>query len=613
MRKRKILAKARTGNQTPLWRINLIIILVFALVGGILARFFLIQIPKSGFYHDLAQNQQQILEKLIPQRGDIFIKDRYSPSLLAANQTNAEEKNSELNFNLENFDKTPAGYFPVAINRTYQMVYAVPREISGNNEADRVAGELAVVLEKSKDEIKEKILKEDDPYEPLARKLSEEQAEKIKNLNIKGIYLAPETWRFYPAENFLSHVLGFVGALDGERHGQYGLEQYYQEELEGKPGIIEAVKDAIGRWIFSSDYNLEPADNGADLVLTIDQNIQFMAEKELREVVEKWGAESGTAIIMEPRTGKILAMANLPDFNPNEYSKVEDINVFLNPAIGKLYEPGSVFKPITMAVGLDLGKIQPETTYTDKGILQIGGYTITNAAEKSYGTCTMTKVLEKSINTGAIFAQRAVGNDSFREYVEKFGFGEATGIDLGGEIAGNINNFKKGSPEINFATAAFGQGVAVTPMELVAALGAVANDGKMMKPYLVEKMIYPDGREEIINPIEKKQVISPEAAHKLTSMLVSTVRNGYDKIKIKGYFVAGKTGTAQMPNEGSRGYSDEFIHTFVGYAPAFDPKFIILLKMDKPRGIRFASDSLSPPFANLTKYLLNYYEIPPEE
>ena len=612
MRKRKIYAKAQTKNQSPLWRINLIIILVFVLVSGILARFFLIQIPKSGLYQDLAQNQQQILEKLIPQRGDIFIQDRYDSNLFAENQANLEEKNNELNFNLTNFNKTPAEYFPVAINRTYQMVYAVPHEII-HNDADRIAGEIATILGREKGEIKKIMEKEDDPYEPLAHKITDEQAGKIKNLGAKGIYLVPETWRFYPAENFLSHVLGFVGASDTERHGQYGLEQYYQEELEGKPGIIEAVKDAIGRWIFSSDYNLEPADNGVDLVLTIDQNIQFMAERELREVVEKWGAESGTAIIMEPRTGKILAMANLPDFNQNEYSKVEDINVFLNPAIGKLYEPGSVFKPITMAAGLDLGKIQPETIYTDKGILQIGGYTITNAAEKSYGTCTMTKVLEKSINTGAVFAQRAIGNDSFREYVEKFGFGEATGIDLKGEIAGNINNFKKGSPEINFATAAFGQGVAVTPMELVAALGAVANDGKMMKPYLVEKMIYPDGSEKTINPEEKRQVISPEAAHKLTSMLVSTVRNGYDKIKIKGYFVAGKTGTAQIPNEGSRGYSDEFIHTFVGYAPAFDPKFIILLKMDKPRGIRFASDSLSPPFANLTKYLLNYYEIPPEE
>jgi len=316
---------------------------------------------------------------------------------------------------------------------------------------------------------------------------------------------------------------------------------------------------------------------------------------------------------MEPQTGKILAMAGAPDFDPNDYSKVENQDIYQNAAIQKVYEPGSVFKPLTMSAAINEGKIQPDTTYTDAGILKIGGYTIQNAAEKSYGTCTMTKVLEKSINTGAVFAQRSIGPDVFGDYVRKFGLGEQTGIDLAGEIAGNINNLKKGSPEINFATASFGQGVSVTPIELITALGAIANKGKLMKPYVVEKIIDSDGGQQVINPVEKRQVISEETAAKVTSMLVSTVKNGYDKVKIKNYFIAGKTGTAQIPNLDQKGYSDDFVHTFMGWAPAFDPKFIILLKMDKPRGIRFASDSLAPPFANLTRYLLNFYQIPPEE
>jgi len=377
---------------------------------------------------------------------------------------------------------------------------------------------------------------------------------------------------------------------------------------------MKAARDAIGRMIFSGDYDLEPAKNGDSLVLTIDQNVQFMAEKELKGVAEKWQAESGTAIVMDPKTGKILAMASLPDFDPNEYSKVEKTEAFMNPAVQDVYEPGSVMKPITMAAGLDTGKISPETTFTDAGILKIGGYTITNAAEKSYGTCTMTKVLEKSINTGAVFVERAVGPDVFRQYVEKFGFMESTGIDLSGEVVGKTSNLKKGGPEINFATASFGQGISMTPISLISALGAIANNGKLMKPYVVEKIIHADGAEEQIEPEMKRQVISPQAASQLTSMLVSTVKNGYDKVKLSGYYVAGKTGTAEVPNLENGGYgTGKFIHTFVGWAPAYNPKFIILLKLDNPQGIRFASDSLSPVFGSLAKYLLSYYEIPPEE
>lgn len=576
------------------WRASLLIILVFIIAGGIIARLFLIQIKKGGFYDKLAQGQQQVLQSLTAQRGDIFIQDRY--------------KNMEIS-TLGN--KNTKNYFIVATNRTYQMLYAVPKDIQ---EKDRAIKEISVILNQPEADIAAKINKPNDPYEPIAHKLTDEQADKIKALKIKGLFLSPENWRYYPAGKLMSNVLGFVSAIGDKNQqiGQYGLEEYFQKSLSGESGFMEAAKDAIGRMIFSGDYDLEPARNGDSLVLTIDQNIQFMAEKELMDVVEKWQAESGTAIVMDPKTGKILAIANLPDFDPNEYSKVEKQETFMNPAIQDVYEPGSVMKPITMAAGLDTKKISPETTFTDQGILKIGGYTVTNAAERIYGVCTMTKVLEKSINTGAVFVERMVGPDVFREYVEKFGFMESTGIDLSGEVVGKTSNLKKGAPEINFATASFGQGISVTPISLISALGVIANDGKLMKPYLVEKIIHADGTESTIGPEVKRQVISPQAASQLTSMLVSTVKNGYDKVKLKGYYVAGKTGTAEIPQGGSYD-TGEFIHTFVGWAPAYNPKFIILLKMDKPRGINFASDSLSPVFGNLAKYLLSYYEIPPEE
>ncbi len=601
MRKNMLRAKKNIFGS---WRASLLIILIFIIAGGIIARLFLIQISKGGDYNEEAQKQQQILQSLVAQRGDIFIQDRYK-NMEASAPENAEPSGA--------ISEKTKNYFVVATSRTYQMLYAVPKDIQ---EKEKAIKEISALLGQSEAEIAAKINKSNDPYEPLAHKLTDEQADKIRSLNIKGLFLMPENWRYYPAGNLVSNVLGFVSAT-GEKNqqtGQYGLEAYYQKALSGESGFMKAARDAIGRMIFSGDYDLEPAKNGDSLVLTIDQNVQFMAEKELKGVAEKWQAESGTAIVMDPKTGKILAMASLPDFDPNEYSKVEKTEAFMNPAVQDVYEPGSVMKPITMAAGLDTGKISPETTFTDAGILKIGGYTITNAAEKSYGTCTMTKVLEKSINTGAVFVERAVGPDVFRQYVEKFGFMESTGIDLSGEVVGKTSNLKKGGPEINFATASFGQGISMTPISLISALGAIANNGKLMKPYVVEKIIHADGAEEQIEPEMKRQVISPQAASQLTSMLVSTVKNGYDKVKLSGYYVAGKTGTAEVPNLENGGYgTGKFIHTFVGWAPAYNPKFIILLKLDNPQGIRFASDSLSPVFGSLAKYLLSYYEIPPEE
>lgn len=586
-------------------RVAILLALILIIAGGIIARLFLIQVVRGSSYNLLARKQQQTLQELVPQRGEILVQDRYKASSLAAANGSSGQQTVGAGDNHQ----------AVAINRSYQLLYVVPKEIKDETEGAKIASSLSLALGVPVEPIAEKLNKADDPYEPIAHKLTDDQAAKIKDLGLKGVHFTPENWRFYPAGSFLSHALGFVGFSGDKQVGQYGLEGYYQKELSGAPGLLAAAKDAIGRYIFASDYNLEPASDGNSLILTVDQNIQFEVESELKAVFDKWSGEAGTAIVMEPQTGKILAMANLPDFDPNDYSKVKNEDAFRNAAVEKLYEPGSVMKPLTMSAGIDAGRVGPDTTYTDTGSLQIGGYTITNAAEKSYGLSTMTKVLEKSINTGAVFVQRKMGPDVFREYVEKFGLGEKTGIDLGGEVAGNLGGLKKGSPDINFATASFGQGIAITPLELIAALGAIANQGKLMRPYIVDKIVDAGGKETQTKPIVVRQVISPDTASKVTSMLVSTVNNGYDKIKLKGYDVAGKTGTAQIPDPKTGGYLDssETIHTFIGWAPASNPKFIILLKIDKPKGINFASNSLAPSFANITRYLLNYYEIPPQE
>ncbi len=448
----------------------------------------------------------------------------------------------------------------------------------------------------------------------MKSKLDDETAQKISQLNLAGVYLQDENWRWYPQGTLASHVLGFIGLKDEEKIGQYGLEQYYQQELAGQSGFLKSQKDALGYWLLMGDYDLETAQDGAKLYLTLDQNIQYIVEQKTKEVVEKWGAAGACAIVMEPKTGAVRAMISLPNFDPNNYKDVSSISTFLNSCTQEVYEPGSVFKPVVVAAGLDTGKISPQTTYVDQGLVQIGSYTIQNSQGKSYGLSTMTNVLEKSINTGVIFIQRLVGGDIFREYIEAFGFGEPTGVDLAGEALGDLNNVKKEKREINFATAAFGQGISVTPLQMVSAMAAIANDGKLMRPYLVEKIVTPDGQEKITQPETIRQVISSKSASQLTAMLVSTVRNGYDKIKIKNYFIAGKTGTAQIPNKDRSGYStDETNHTFIGFAPAYNPQFIIFLKMENPRGIEFASESLAPVFGELAQYLFNYYEIPPEQ
>ena len=562
------------------WQIYFLLVILFLIFGLVACRLFFIQVLKHSAYIALAQDQNQISQKLIPNRGEIFVQD----------------KDSSLT--------------PLATLREYPFVYLVPREIT--DEKEKIAEELSKILEMDRNAILEKINKEGDPYELLKSKLSDQTTEQIQKLNFKGVYIGSENLRWYPQKNLASHLLGFVGFANDEKIGQYGLEGYWQENLAGKPGFLETEKDALGKWILTGDYNLEPAQDGDNLYLTIDPNIQFIAEQELKTVLEKWNASGGSVVITDPKTGAIKAMASYPNYDPNEYNKVKDINEFLNPVIQKLYEPGSIFKPMTMAAGLDTGKISPDTTYVDTGSVQIKGSVISNALNRSYGLSNMSKVLEKSINTGAVFVERTVGNENFRKYVEAFGFNRPTGVDLAGEIGGNINNLK-GNKEIDFATASFGQGIAVTPLELVAALGAIANEGKMMKPYVVEKIVHSDGREEKIEPQPIRQVISEQTANKLTAMLVNTVRNGYDKVKIKGYFIAGKTGTAQVPLENEAGYGDETIHTFVGYAPAYNPKFLVLIKMDKPHGIGFASDSLGPVFANIARYLFSYYEIPPDE
>ncbi len=522
------------------WRLWLITTTFILLYSALVFNVYKLQIKKGGYYSARAESQYRLTDFLNSQRGNIYFQDKNGNQI------------------------------PAALNKRYPVIYAVPKEIA---DVDEAANVLAPILNVTATKLKVLFAKPDDLYELLLSKAADEQVVKIRELNLKGIYIDEQYFRFYPFGELASQLLGYVGPndQDGAPEGHYGLEFFYNTDLRDK-----------------------------DLVLTIDRNVQAQAEQILKTLVEKYDAAGGTVIVQEPKTGKILAMGSLPSFNPNSYAE-SPIKNFLNPASQSVYEPGSVFKVLTMAAGIDSGKITPDTTFYDSGSLTLNGKTIKNWDGKAHGTVTMTNVIEESINTGAAFAEKQTGHDLFYNYVSKFGFEEPTGIALPGEVVGKLTNIKNTFRDINFATASFGQGVSVTPLQLIDAIAAIANGGELMKPFIIEGT-----KPEVIN-----RVISPETASKVTAMMVSAVEKA-GVAQIPKYKIAGKTGTAQVPDFKQGGYGEDLIHSYAGFFPATDPRFIILLKLDKPRGAPLAGATVVPAFKELAQFIINYYNISPD-
>ena len=475
---------------------------------------------------------------------------------------------------------------PVAITKAYPLIFASPKDIE-NPEA--AAKSLSEILDIPKDKLLAMLSRPNSQYELLVRKASDSVVEQITNLKLRGIYIDEENSRLYPFKNLASQLLGFVGQNADQSYlsGRYGLELYYNDELSGKAGRLE--KDRI----------INPV-AGEDLRLTIDSNIQTRAEDILIDLIKKYKAEKGMVIVQEPKTGKILAMSSYPNFDPNNYSDSK-LDSFLNTTLQAVFEPGSVMKVITMSAGLDSNKFTPDTTFYDPGFLTLDGYTIKNWDLKSHGKVTMTNIIELSLNTGAAYAERLIGKDLFYNYLVKFGFGAKTGIKLPGELSGSLNNLKSSSRDINFATAAFGQGVSVTPLQMISAFSAIANHGVLMKPYLLQNE----------NPEVVRRVISEEAAAEVIKIMISAVQKGVIA-QIPKFDVAGKTGTAQIPDFQHGGYSSQFIHSYIGFAPAFNPRFTILIRIDKPVGATLSGQTVVPAFKELAEFILNYYNIPPD-
>ncbi len=435
---------------------------------------------------------------------------------------------------------------------------------------------------------------------------------------IKGFSYQWESLRYYPEKELFSNLIGFSNL---ENSGNYGLEGFFDHELRGEDGFLIGDKGSYQgrRIIIDKKEYLAPID-GQNLVLTIDYAIQVNVCQKLKEAQEKHKFDSASITIMDPKTGKIIAMCSWPGFDPNNYQEIKDPIIFDNQVVSHQYEPGSVFKTITMAISIDQNKISPKTIYEDKGQILIKGWPkpLKNSdfdTRGGHGTVDMNYVLENSLNTGAIFAANQVGSQIFSDYLKKFGFGEKTGIELSSESSGNIKNLLSNKvKDVDFATASFGQGMAVTPLQMLSSYAAIANKGVLMKPYIVEEIL--DQNNNLIkkvDPVEIRRVISEQSAEAVSAMLVNVVENGHaQKSKIDGYYIGGKTGTAQIPSPSGGYLKNQYIHNFVGYGPISDPKFVMLVKFDNPKTSVYAEGTVVPIFGEITDFLLKYYKIPKE-
>ena len=574
-----MITRKQNSETFPEVRFLSVFFLIVALAIG--AKLFYLQVLQYDYYSTLAMSSHEIYQKLHPARGQIYFSDSRTGETYAA-----------------------------ALNRTYYKIYAVPQEISKSDvvsTSQRLKEVLALPEEKTAD-FEEKLSKENDPYEPLAKKIPEEQYKAIVDAGLPGIYGTTEVYRYYPEKTGSSAVLGFCSFdKDDNLQGNYGVEGYWNKSLSGTSGFLMGESGARGGWISLAGLTSVEAQNGADIILTIDRALQYKACNRLAEGMKVFNAKSASLVMMDPTTGAILALCSMPNYDANNYSEAESVAAYNNNAIFSAYEPGSVIKPVVMSAGVDLGLVNPNTTFNDPCTRKFDIYTIHNALNKCYGdNVTMTQVLQNSINTGMIWVSEKIGRERMQTYFEKFGFGQLSGIPLDTEAAGNISSLEKKSP-IFSAQASFGQGLTATPMQLALAYSAIAANGSLPKPYLVKEIDYSNGKKEKFYPEAAIQVISPRTAKTVAGMLTSVVEKTYvTSVKMDDYYIAGKTGTAQISGVG--GYTEETNHTFCGFAPAGSPKFVMVVRYEAPQR-QWAESTAAVVFKDVADFALDYFGV----
>ena len=481
----------------------------------------------------------------------------------------------------------------IASNLTTTSLVFIPNQIKNK---DLVAEKISEILDVPKSKIEEHLYKKSmmERVHPEGRRLSYEIVDKIENLHFDGVYLLKESKRYYPHNEMLSHVLGYVGI---DNQGLSGLELEYDDILTGEYGSIQYFSDAKGNNLERNSVYVEPED-GLDIYLTVDYGIQSSIERELDNVVLRYNPDGAWAIAMDPNTGEILGMSSRPNFNPNNYKNYDTETINRNMAIWASYEPGSTFKILTLSAAVNEGKVDLiKDTFYDGGSINVGGARIKCWKHGGHGSQTFLEVVQNSCNPGFVELGNRLGKETLFDYINKFGYGKKTGIDLNGEATGILFSLDKVGP-VELATTAFGQGVSVTALQQVVAVSAAINGGTLYKPYIVKRVAYHENGQiikEVKPTIVRDNIVTKDTSEKVRMTLESVVslgtgRNAY----IDGYRVGGKTGTAQKVNNGIY-MQGNYIVSFIGFLPANDPKIVVYLAIDNPKGVTQYGGTVSAP------------------
>ncbi len=494
----------------------------------------------------------------------------------------------------------------LAINRASYQLFAEPKYI---DDVSYYAHKLDEILRLGESTISARLDKTK-VWVSIKDNLTKETKEQIETLHLKGLGFDEKYTRYYPESSLAAHLIGFVGKDDeGDDTGYFGVEGYYDQELAGLPGLLKSERDLLNRPIFFGLQQRVEAEDGRNLLLTIDNNVQLIAKKHLRDGVDRFKARSGCVIAVEPFTMEILALSCLPDYDPATYGSFTE-EIFKPWIISSEYEPGSTFKPLVMAAAIENKKVKPDGIFNEEGSVTVGEYRIRNWNDKYEGPITFTRVLEKSSNVGMVRTGELLGKKALARAIKDYGFGKKTDIDLQGEASGQVKSLDTWYP-IDAATMTFGQGISVTGLQLVRAFASLINGGYLMRPYVVRGVEDMDGHTKLREPMVERQVISKRTSDIMKKMLVSTVSHAEAKWDIpKGYTFGGKTGTAQIALEGSYD-SSKTVASFIGFAPAQKPAFLMLVVINQPEASSWGSETAAPIFFDIARDILVYYNIPP--
>jgi stage V sporulation protein D (sporulation-specific penicillin-binding protein) len=493
-----------------------------------------------------------------------------------------------------------------AIDKKVYKVFINPKVIKNPEDTFNLLSEITEIDE---NDFFEKISNKNSNSQLLSKNFENEESEKIKALKLQGVFVESENKRFYPGKELAAQTIGFVSYKGDKLVGTYGLESLYDEVL--RKDRENSLKNFFVQIFSGSSNSIINSKNSGSIELTIEPNVQTFAEEVIKDLNQKWNPKKTGIIIMNPKNGEIYAIAQAPSFDLNNFNEQKDVSIFNNDVVSSIYQMGSIIKPLTIAIGIEEGKITPTSTYEDKGSLTLNGETFYNHDKKAHGVVDMQEVINKSLNLGVTHVALLVGEAKFRDYIKKM-FDDKTGIDLPGELSPKISNLDS-LRSIEIASASFGQGIALTPISTIRSLASLANGGYLVHPHLVKSIKYEMGKSKDLEVYEKKKIFKEETVRQTTNMLVKAVDEALlgGKISMENYSIAAKTGTAQIAS-GGKYLEDSYFHSFIGYFPAYNPEFIILMYTVEPKGVLYSSDTLTLPFSDIVKYLINYYNIEPD-